>query len=94
MERFAVTVPLGPNERQTRHITRGVARDMERNIIGRFFGVPLAEIEGQDVNTTAGGGDLNGTSATSILFHQAGTADAQVNVPRLAPNSGNYCGVI
>ena len=41
-----------------------------------------------------GGGDLNGTQATSILFSHAGTAAQRVALPRRPMNSGNYCGVV
>ena len=44
--------------------------------------------------TNQGGGNLNGTQATSILFHQSGTSGQRIAVPRRPPNSGNYCGVV
>jgi hypothetical protein len=47
--------------------TLGVARDMQP-----VSAAPVAQ----------GGGDLNGTSATSILFAHAGTAGQQIGVPR------------
>lgn len=42
----------------------------------------------------AGGGDMNGTAATSILHHQSGTAAGKINVPRLFHNPGNWCGTV
>lgn len=42
-----------------------------------------------------GGGDQNGTGATSILHGQAGTAASRVATPRVPRNmSPNYCGII
>lgn len=41
-----------------------------------------------------GGGDMNGTRATSILHSQSGTAADRIGVPRLFHNSGNWCGTI
>jgi hypothetical protein len=41
-----------------------------------------------------GGGNLNGTQATSILFSHAGTTAQQIALPRRPMNSGNYCGVV
>ena len=65
--------------------TAGISRNMQ-----------LDMPEPRDVPSpeTQGGGDLNGTSATSILMYQAGTNATRWQMPRKAPNPGNYCGVI
>jgi hypothetical protein len=44
--------------------------------------------------TLQGGGDLNGTQATSILMHQAGTNASRWQMPRLFAHSGNWCGIV
>jgi hypothetical protein len=41
-----------------------------------------------------GGGNLNGTQATSILVYQAGTNATRWQMPRKFPNSGNWCGIV
>ena len=75
---------LAPNQRDVAATTAGIARNMQApGVIG--LGVTV---------TPTGGGDMNGSAATSILLHQAGTAGAQVSVPRRPPNSNNYCGVV
>lgn len=41
-----------------------------------------------------GGGNLNGTQATSILFSHAGTAAERIANPRKPSNPGNWCGIV
>ena len=44
--------------------------------------------------TTQGGGNLNGTQATSILIYQAGTNATRWQQPRKFANPGNWCGIV
>ena len=63
--------------------TAGISRNMQ----GATSPVPT-DTPGQQ----QGGGNLNGTQATSILFSHAGTAAQRIAVPRTV--AGNYCGVV
>lgn len=67
-------------------VTQGIARNMQRTLP-----VPL----GPGLEPFAqGGGDQNGTSATSILFRNAGCNTGKGSLARLAPCSGNFCGIV
>lgn len=72
--------------------TAGISRNMQWDIgpQGQLLGVG-ATIAGAP---GTGGGDLNGTAATTILMYQAGTNATRWQMPRKAPNPGNYCGVV
>jgi hypothetical protein len=65
--------------------TLGIARNMQADLM--LGGAPFAA-PGQ------GGGNLNGTQATSILVYQAGTDATRWQMPRKFPNSGNWCGIV
>lgn len=73
-----------PNSRDVAATTTGIARR---------FNVMAAET-GEAAIPDAGG-NLNGTNATSILHHQAGTDATREQSPRAfgAAGSGNYTGV-
>jgi hypothetical protein len=66
--------------------TQGIARNMEANLPD----APLPQLAGAN----QGGGDLNGTQATSILHHQAGTNATRWQMPRLFAHPGNWCGIV
>ena len=82
---------LGANLRDTRpQITAGISRNMQCGVDARGLSVtPLAAGPNQ------GGGDLNGTAATSILAGKSGTNATRwqtIRTPR--SGAGNYCGVV
>jgi len=79
---------LGANERVTAATTAGVSRNMQAGM------TDMGAIQTDLTPVAQGGGDLNGTAAASILFHQAGTGIAKGQMARLPPNSGNYCGIV
>ena len=66
--------------------TLGISRNMQANLET----APVLF----DTAVTQGGGDLNGTQATSIIFYQAGTNATRWQMPRKFCNSGNFCGVV
>lgn len=72
-----------PNSRVVAATTAGIARNMN-----------LAPQEAPPGEPNSGGGDQNGTAATSILFHQAGTGIGRLAVARLPQGSGNYTGIV
>jgi hypothetical protein len=65
--------------------TVGVSRNMQTNIDPAVLppGPP-----------NQGGGNLNGTAATSILIAQSGTDATRWQMPRKFSNPGNWCGII
>ena len=67
--------------------TLGIARNMQADIDANGRSTPFAA-PGQ------GGGNLNGTQATSIMIYQAGTNATRWQMPRKFSNSGNWCGII
>jgi hypothetical protein len=71
--------------------TPGIARNLQRGI-GQF-GAP--DPQASVAPLASGGGNLNGSSATSILFGKAGTNGSRWQLIR-APRSGagNYCGTV
>ena len=73
-----------PNSRKVAATTLGISRNMQADLI-----VPL-----DAPGLQQGGGNLNGTQATSILHGQSGTAAQRIALPRKPPNAGNYCGVV
>lgn len=79
--------PLGANQRLVAATTGGICRNMQ---IPDVIGPGPSDL----VITPFGGGDLNGTNSSAILFYQAGTAGDQLSMPRKPPNPGNYCGVV
>lgn len=69
--------------------TPGIARNMAA------LDPPVADVSPLAApGAIQGGGDLNGTQATSILFSHAGTAAARVALPRKPTNPGNWCGIV
>ena len=68
--------------------TPGVARNLQLNLDP--FGASLRDAPG----TIQGGGNLNGTAATSILIAQSGTDATRWQMPRKFVNSGNWCGIV
>lgn len=56
--------------------------------IARVMNPDVPVIEPADVPVTQGGGDQNGTQATSILHGQAGTGCAAINMPIKPQNAG------
>jgi hypothetical protein len=78
VERFDM-IPIA-NSRQVAATTAGIARKLD------LIAEPRAMPGGQ------GGGNLNGTAATSILYVHAGTSAQRIAVPR--QSAGNYCGVV
>ena len=67
--------------------TPGIARNMQTGIDANGRAAPFAG-PGQ------GGGNLNGTQATSILIAQSGTDATRWQMPRKFHNSGNWCGIV
>lgn len=63
--------------------TAGIARKLDAIVTGLPKDTPGA---------IQGGGDLNGTQATSIMFSHAGTAAERISVPRAA--ASNFCGIV
>ena len=72
--------------------TLGISRNLNWDIgpQGQLLGVD-ATIAGAP---GTGGGDLNGTQATSIIYYQAGTNATRWQMPRKFSNSGNWCGIV
>ena len=68
--------------------TLGVSRNMQGNLDAFGAAVPL------EAGALQGGGNLNGTQATSIMIYQAGTNATRWQMPRKFSNSGNWCGII
>jgi hypothetical protein len=67
--------------------TLGIARNMQGDI----------DVNGRSTTFAGpgqGGGDLNGTQATSILMLQAGTNATRWQMPRKFTNPGNWCGIV
>jgi hypothetical protein len=82
---------LGANMRDVDRpqVTAGISRNMQRNLPA-----VIAQL-GPDPQAAQGGGDLNGSSATSILFGKSGTNGQRwqlIRTPRAG--SGNYCGTV
>jgi hypothetical protein len=68
--------------------TLGISRNMEWNIDPQTGAInPLAAGA-----PGTGGGNLNGTQATTILYYQAGTNATRWQMAR--HNKGNYCGIV
>ena len=84
-----------PNSRSVAATTAGIARNMQLGLdpFGAvLFGPPNAR-ETRDslpAGQAAGGGDLNGSSATPY-FGQSGTMGGRLQSPRTM--AGNYCGI-
>lgn len=74
--------------------TAGVARNMQAGLDP--FGASTVEAKNlfDAPGALQGGGDLNGTQATSLLFSQAGTDATRWQMPRKFSNPGNWCGII
>jgi hypothetical protein len=68
--------------------TPGIARNMQADL--DLFGASLRDAPG----AIQGGGNLNGTQATSILIAQSGTDATRWQMPRKFANPGNWCGII
>ena len=68
--------------------TLGISRNLNWDIDAQGQITPLMAGPG------TGGGDLNGTQATSIIFYQAGTNATRWQMPRKFPNAGNWCGIV
>jgi hypothetical protein len=68
--------------------TLGISRNMQANIGPQGEPAPLITGPNQ------GGGDLNGTQATTILIYQAGTNATRWQMPRKFANAGNWCGIV
>ena len=70
--------------------TPGVTRNMQTGLDA--FGASPADLPPGPPNQ--GGGNLNGTQATSILIAQSGTDATRWQMPRKFANPGNWCGII
>ena len=68
--------------------TLGICRNMQEGIDAQGYAVPFSTAE------SLGGGDLNGTASTSIIFHQAGTNATRLQMPRIFASPGNWCGIV
>lgn len=79
-------IPIA-NSRIVAQTTVGICRNMQEGIDAEGYSVRAAP-------TLQGGGDLNGTSATTLLFHQAGTNATQFQMPRIFAHPGNWCGIV
>lgn len=80
-----------------------LAMTLLANQSGAIYGPTLGIARNLSVETVAprdapgaiqGGGNLNGTQATSILFSHAGTAAERIANPRKPSNPGNWCGIV
>lgn len=76
----------------TLKLSRTIPPQMARE--PRYTSRVLTTGMGPPAPQNAGGGDLNGTQATSILHSQSGTSAAKIAVPRKFANAGNWCGTV
>ena len=72
--------------------TPGIARRLNALEIQKVIPGELAAASIAAPATTQGGGNLNGSANTALLYGQAGTNGQRIATPRAA--GGNYCGVV
>ena len=75
--------------------TLGIARNLSVEPVAPSGDASNTRISTRDApGATQGGGNLNGTQATSILIYQAGTNATRWQQPRKFANAGNWCGIV